>query len=72
MSVGDISEGWLRECDSSAGGLSPGGGLQHHVLQEELSPGGWHCTSWPAYSARMNIGEELIMCDFLGCTLGQL
>ena len=71
MYVGDISEWWLRGCDA-AGVLSPGGGVQHHVLQDELIPGGLHCTSWPACSARISIGGELLMCDFLSCIFGQL
>ena len=53
-------------------GLSPGGVMNHHVLQEELSPGGWHCNIRPAYSARMPIGGELLVCEFLSCTLGQI
>ena len=47
-----------RTCCScwKTGGLSQGGVVKHNVLQEELSPGAWHCNIRPAFSARMSVG----------------
>ena len=73
VSVGDISEWWLRWCGAAAGRLVVW--VQEGFWSTMCSRRSWTQEDGnirPACSTRMSIGGGLWMCDFICCTFGQL